>query len=244
MNAIEQSLKNAAALIGRAMDEQGDAIERAADMVYACVSGGGMVYAFGTGHAHMLAEELFYRAGGLAAVCPILDERLMLHISASASTEYERQAGYAGALLARYPVKPGDVMIVASNSGRNAAPVEMAAAGRARGMGVIAVTNVAHSASAAPRNGLGKRLYELADVVLDNLGEIGDAAIDVGLPGRVAPTSTVVGAAMLQAMVARVAQRSAEDGRPVDAYASSNIDGGDQINARILEAYRPRISFL
>src|SRR5436190_696293 len=84
------------------------------------------LYAFGTGHSHLLAEEIFYRAGGLARACPILDDRLMLHKEAIEATYIEREEGYAAKLLDLYPVEHGDVLIVASNSGRNAVPIEMA----------------------------------------------------------------------------------------------------------------------
>src|SRR3954468_6608369 len=87
-----------------------------------------------------LGKGFFYRAGGLARACPILDERLMLHKEAIEATYIEREEGYAAKLLDLYPVESGDVLIVASNSGRNAVPIEMALGGRARGMKVIAIT--------------------------------------------------------------------------------------------------------
>jgi len=94
----------------------------------------GWLYAFGTGHSHMLAEEIFYRAGSLAHANPILDPALMLHENAIEATYLERREGYAASLLDRYPVEAGDVLIVASNSGRNAVPIELAMEGRKRGL--------------------------------------------------------------------------------------------------------------
>lgn len=244
MSVLEAYLRNAGALLAQAAQTQAPAMEAAAQAIYVGLRDGGMLYTFGTGHAHLLAEEVFYRAGGLVRVCPVLDERLMLHASASESTAWERREGIAAEVLARYPARPGDVMLVASNSGRNAAPVEMALAARAMGMPVIALTNLRHSQGATPRNAHGKRLFEVADIVLDNLGEVGDAAMPTASGGRVGPTSTVVGAAMLQAIVCRVEALAAEADTPVAFFVSSNIDGGDAVNAALIEANRGLIKHL
>ena len=227
-----------------AFAEQGEAIETAAQKIADSVLSGGMLYTFGTGHGHLLALEIFYRAGGLVRVCPMLDERLMLHISASESSEWERKEGLAAELLQKYPVKAGDTVLITSNSGRNAVPVEMAVACRERGAFVIALTNMNHSSAAAPRNALNLRLFETADLVLDNMGVLGDACV-AGTGGRmVGHTSTAVGAALLQAIVCRVEEIARERGQDIEYFASSNIDGGDEINAAFLEKYRGLIPAL
>ncbi|MGH9903871.1 MAG: sugar isomerase domain-containing protein, partial [Pyrinomonadaceae bacterium] len=128
---------------------------------------------FGTGHSHLVADEAFFRAGGIAAVNPILDERLIFLKGALESTRAERESGLAGALIEREEITAGDVAIIISNSGRNAAPVEMALGMKARGAGVIAITNLRQSRASAPRHPGGKRLYELADVVVDNCVPVG-----------------------------------------------------------------------
>lgn len=234
MSAQKQYFDQVLTILGRVLPEQNDAIEAAARRIAQCVHAGRLLYTFGTGHGHLLALEVFYRAGGLVRVCPVLDERLMLHVSASGSTGWERQDGLAAELLERYPIGEGDVLLCVSNSGRNAAPVELASAARERGAYVIALTSLAHSRSVSPRNALGKRLFEVADLVLDNGGIPGDAIVPIG--GRmVGPTSTVVGAAILQAVVCRAAEIGRETDCPVDCFASSNVDGGDAINAEYLE---------
>ena len=227
-----------------AFAEQGEAIEKAAQKIADTVLSGGMLYTFGTGHGHLLALEVFYRAGGLVRVCPMLDERLMLHISASESSEWERKEGLAEELLQKYPVKAGDTVLITSNSGRNAVPVEMAVRCRERGAFVIALTNMSHSSAVSPRNALHLRLFEAADLVLDNMGVLGDACV-AGQGGRmVGPTSTAVGAALLQAIVCRVVEIAGERGREIEYFASSNIDGGDEINAAFLNKYKGRIPAL
>lgn len=238
MKASERYYEILKETLENAFHGQIGALETAARRIAESLLNGGMLYTFGTGHGHLLALEIFYRAGGLARVCPILDERLMLHASASESTGWERTDGLADELLARYPVKAGDVLIAISNSGRNTVPVELAMKCRSRGAYVIALTSLRHTGAVTPRNPMGKRLFEVADLVLDNGGALGDAAVE-GTGGRkVGPTSTAVGSALLQAIVCRVEEIAREEGREIEFFASSNIDGGDEINEKLIEKYR------
>ena len=237
MTAIHAYFDNLSALIARTLDTQQEAMERAAQAVAQCLRSGRMVYTLGTGHGHLLALEVFYRAGGMARVCPILDERLMLHINASESTLWERREEIVADLLARYPIGEGDVLIAASNSGRNGAAVLYPMEASRRGATVIALTSMAHTMSVSPRNSAGLRLCETADIVLDNGGAAGDAALEMADGMRVGPTSTAVGAAMLQAIACRVKEISLCEGWEAEFFKSSNIDGGDEYNAALLEKY-------
>lgn len=223
---------------------QTTAIDAAAQAVADRLIRGGTVFAFGTGHSHMLAEELFYRAGGLVKVYPIFDEPLMLHRSASRSSLEERREGYAAKLLNdSLPIQEGDVLFLFSNSGRNAVPVEMALEAKKRGMKTVCITNRSHSSSVSSRHPSGKRLFELCDVVIDNCGCIGDAAINVdGIP--CSPTSTAVGTAILQAIVCSAVKKIREAGHRPEVFSSSNVDGGDEINEAYLNTYRPLIPML
>lgn len=237
MTAIHSYFDNLSTLIARTLESQQGSMERAAQAVADCLKSGRMVYTLGTGHGHLLALEVFYRAGGMARVCPILDERLMLHKSASESTLWERREEIVSDLLARYPIGAGDVLIAASNSGRNGAAVLYPMEARRRGATVIALTSMAHTMSIAPRNSAGIRLCETADIVLDNGGAPGDAALLMADGMCVGPTSTAVGAAMLQAVACRVKEISLEEGWEAEFFKSSNIDGGDEYNAALLEKY-------
>lgn len=222
-------------LLQEVLDTQWDVIAEAARVVAAALSDDREIHAFGSGHSHMLAEELYYRAGGLADVRPILFEGLMLHADAPLSTRLERLPGLAHALLDAHGVASGDVLFVFSNSGRNQVTTELAAEARDRGLTVIAVTSVTHSQATSPRGG-GRRLLELADIVIDNRGALGDATIEVaGFHRRVAPTSTAVGAAIVNAVVAQSVGLAVAAGVEPRVYASSNVDAGDAINDAILE---------
>jgi uncharacterized phosphosugar-binding protein len=228
-------LATARRLIERLESEEWGSISAAAVLVADALASGHSIHAFGTGHSHMLAEELFYRAGGLVQVKPILFEGLMLHASAPLSTSLERLAGLAEALLRDHPIAAGDVLIVASNSGSNAVTSELVQLVSRSGATSIALTSLTHAMSTSARPSPHPRLHEFADVVIDNGGAVGDAAITVnGFDRRVAPTSTVVGAAIINAIVAEAVQILVERGVAPEVYSSSNLDGGDEANAGYL----------
>jgi len=223
---------------------QRGAIEQAATWLADALANDRGLYAFGTGHSHMMAEEIFYRAGGLAHAVPILDPKLMLHESASKSTDFERLEGYAERLLQTYPVGAGDVLIIASNSGRNAVPVELAFAAKARGLKTVALTNFAHSRDWPSRHKSGKNLSAVADLAIDNCGISGDACVNLpGLPSPVGPTSTVMGALIVNLIVVQAIENALARGVTPETYISSNC-GGDDHNNRLMAKYRSRIRHL
>jgi uncharacterized phosphosugar-binding protein len=224
-------------LVARLATSEWPRIEAAATLITEALATGRVIHAFGSGHSHMLAEEMYYRAGGLVRVHPILFEGLMLHASARLSTALERMPGLAAALLGDHPMDAGDVLIIASNSGGNAVAVDLARLARDAGVHTIALTSLGHATSSEARDRGTPRLHEVAELVIDNGGVVGDAAIDIaGLPGRVAPTSTVVGAAIVEALVAEVVERLVARGIVPEVYASSNVAGGDAINRRLTPA--------
>ncbi len=232
-------------LMQSVQDEELPAIRQAAESTADAILQGGKLHVFGTGHSHMLAEELFYRAGGLACINPILEESLMLHRNASLSTAMERLSGLSALLLAQQPAKPGDAILIASNSGRNAVVVEMALEAKAIGMTVIALTSLKQAASSASRHASGLRLHEISDIVIDNHGCIGDAAVRIdGLPESAAPTSTVIGAFIVNLLAAEAIELLLQRGFHPELFASSNSDGGDLRNERLIQKYKGEIRCL
>ncbi len=206
---------------------------------------GGIIHAFGTGHSGLLAQEVFYRAGGLVAVNPILDPRLGFERGAIESTTFERSITAAEELARQANFQRGDAGCVISNSGRNALPVEMALRMRHAGMKVVALTNLEQSRAAASRHPSGLRLFEVADAVLDNCCPVGDAAIRVpGIEAPMGPLSTIVGAALLHASFIDAAHRLAERKKPPAVFVSANVNQGEIQNLeRLLAPYRERIRF-
>jgi uncharacterized phosphosugar-binding protein len=235
-SAGRRYLAVAAGLVARLASEEWDRIDAAAALVADALAAGGHIHAFGTGHSHVLAEELYHRAGGLVGVRPILFEGLMLHASARLGTALERMPGLAAALLSDHPMEPGDVLIIASNSGGNAVTVELAQLAHDAGVRTIAVTSLRHATSAEARVRGATRLHEIVDVAIDNGGTVGDAAVAIGgLDRRVAPTSTVAGAAIVNAVMAEAVERLVARGLAPAVYRSSNVAGGDAANERLLE---------
>jgi uncharacterized phosphosugar-binding protein len=201
---------------------------------------------FGAGHAGILAQELFYRAGGLVPICPILPPGLTTDVRpVTLTSRLERLPEFGAQIIAETPIGAGDVLIVHSVSGRNAAAVEVAQGGKERGAYVIAVTSLEYSRSVQPRKPGMPRLFEVADLVLDNRAPVGDALVEVpGIQQRVAPSSTVTGAAILNTVVARAVGLIHERGGDPPVFMSANLDGGDEYNQRWLEHYRGRLIYL
>lgn len=221
----------------RARTALSDELGRAVETIVAAAMADRCVYVFGTGHSHLIAEEAHYRAGGLAFVVPVLSSATMLHEGAVASTALERMEGLAAQIFSRYGIGPGDVLVVVSNSGVNAAPIEAARLGRERGATVIALTSVAYSTSAA---GGRTRLVDLADIVLDNGAPPGDAMLEVaGSALKVGPASTVIGASILNAIFSDVAARLMATG-DAPIYLSANMPGAKAVNERLIARYRSR----
>ena len=232
-------------IIEKIATEGAENIEKTAELFSDALINDRKIYLFGTGHSHMLAEELFYRAGGLVKIQPILSPPLMLHISASDSTIAERVEGIAEKLFNEYGIKENDIIVIISNSGRNGVIVDMALLCKENGVKVVALTNLRHTYSGESRHKSGKRLCEIADIVLDNFGCVGDACIEVdGVEGKICPTSTVSGALILNAIVSEAVDICAKNGFVPEHFASSNVDGGDEINNKILEKYKQEIKHL
>ena len=226
--------------------EQANNIERAGSLVADALTAGGVIHAFGTGHSHLIADEAFFRAGGIAAINPILDERLIFLKGALESTRAEREAGLARDLIEKEKIGGADVAIIISNSGRNAAPVEMAFEMKARGVKVIAITSLEQSRASSARNSSHQRLFEVADVTVDNCVPAGDALLQMpGLNGPIGASSTVAGAAVINSIIIEAVGRLLQSGEQVPVLTSANVDGTSADTLRqVLSRYRDRIKYL
>ena len=244
MNAGERYMEEIGRLVSEVPKAQAKAVEAAAKLVADALCGEGFVFTFGTGHSHLLAEEIFYRAGGLARVYPILEDALMLHRAAAASSQLERASGLAGLLLDDVDaVAYGGVMFLFSNSGCNTVAVDMALEAKRRGLSTVCITNLTHAARSTSRHPDGKKLCEVCDVVIDNMGCYGDAAVTVG-DVTTGATSTVIGAMLLQAVVCRGIELAKERGGAPEVFHSANTAGGDEANESLIRKYKPHVRSL
>ncbi len=214
------------ASVHRVLDEISlDQIRGAAELIAGALRSNGIIHVFGSGHSAMLAQEVFFRAGGLVAVSPILDSRLGFTSGVLASTEFERRAESAELLTRKASFLSDDVGIVISNSGRNTLPIEVAVRMKSAGMKVIALTNLEQSQRAKSRHPSGMRLFEVADAVLDNHCPPGDAAVVIeGISTALGPVSTIAGAALLHSTFLKTAELLAREGKPPDVFASANLE--------------------
>lgn len=222
---------------------QMDAIQRAADTIVESLLNDGVVHLHDTGH--LVQREAVHRAGGLLLMTP-LEYGFSVHNAGPATARRKAEAkrpdrvlGLAEVVLENSKVRSGDVLIFGSVSGRNARDVELALAAKARGVRVIAITSVAHSSAEESTHPSGKRLFEVADVVIDNCGIVGDAALEVeGLDARFGPTSGIAAATIVWMLSAAVIQGLLAAGKKPHVYKTVNLEGGAEFNRAAEEEFR------
>ena len=245
MTYTEKYFTHVISLLGTVLETQQDKIRLLAEKAFAVSREGGRLFIFGCSHASILAQEAFYRTGGLVVMNPILAKGLTLEtVPVTDTTVLERKPEYAREILDATPVGAGDLLIIHSVSGRNGVPVEMALEARRRGIFTAAITNIAASSASTSRHPSGKRLFEVCDIVIDNCGCVGDAAIEIeGFRGKTAATSTVAGAAIVNAFCAEVVGLYVAAGLEPPVFMSANVDGGDEYNARMMARYKDKITY-
>ncbi|MFE1749552.1 SIS domain-containing protein [Streptomyces anandii] len=241
-----QFLDAAIGLLQRVRDEEAEPISAAGTLLADTVAAGGRLFAFGAGHSSLAAQDLVYRAGGLALMnlLAVPGAVGVDVVPATLGSALERVDGLATAVLDSSPLRAGDALVIISLSGRNALPVEMALHARALGVRVIGVTSVAYAAQTTSRHASGTFLKDHCDLVLDSKIAVGDAelALDT-VPAPFAPASTVVTAALLQAVMATTAATLADRGIEPPLLRSGNVDGGHEWNTHVFTEYADRIFY-
>lgn len=212
-------------------------IMKAAQLLYDAECQGHKIYTFGTGHSHMIGQDIYARAGGYAKIYPILEIELTLLTHPTKSTHIERTADYADILETLYDVKGGDVVIATSNSGRNALVIEYLSRLKKRGVKIIAITSLTHSQTIKSRHVSGLRLFELGDVVLDNRAPYGDATTSITDTIKMGPVSTMTSCYLAQLIVGAFVEKLVANGKDAPVFRSSNMDGADAYNQALFDHY-------
>jgi len=233
--------------IGKVLEKvkltQQEEMEKAARLLANCIKNDGLIYVYGSGHAHMSAEELFYRAGGLANVYPIFIEPLMLHKAAVSSSYLEKKEGYLTDIVSDLPIGENDVCIIVSTSGRNATPIDAALIAIEKGSKLITIFSKEYAMSAPSGHSSKNRLLDLGDARIDNCAPIGDACLSFdGVESKFSPVSSVMNITILESVVAEAISICAKDGfTNVPIFRSGNMAGGAEYNKSLIQKYGKRI---
>jgi uncharacterized phosphosugar-binding protein len=223
---------------------QQPAIQQAADWFAETILAGRMVHLFGSGHSRILVEEMWPRYGSFPGFNPIVELSLSFH-NLVVGPNGQRQAmflenvsGLAERILRNFDLSPRDSALVASSSGCNVVPIEIAERFRERGLKVVAIISRKHSEASASRHPSGKKLQDFADVVLDTGAPAGDAMVQVvGLETRVSPGSTVGGCLLVNCLKAEIAARLTKAGQPPLVLVSPAVVGAKKAGQLFEAAY-------
>ena len=229
--------ERAAALLARARETNAPVIARLAPVIGQSIARGGVVHTFGSGHSELISREIIGRAGGLVCVTGIIDPTAGF---------IENLPGYGAKLIERYDRQyqliPGETVIVISNSGKNASPIDVALYAKSKGLTVAALTCMAMSRATPSQHTSGKKLFEVADHVLDNGGVPGDAIVEVGEGVSAGPTSTLIGCSVLNWLMLSVMEWLSSNGHPLPVLRSQNLPGAIEHNREVGARYKGRLS--
>ncbi|MEZ7128819.1 sugar isomerase domain-containing protein [Nonomuraea sp. AD125B] len=232
-------------LLAQLPAQQEKEIAAAADLLAAALNAGGVVNAFGSGHSEAIAMEIAGRAGGLVPTNRLTLRDLVIFGGEPPSVlqdpELERDPRIARRVYELAPVAPQDVFVIISSSGVNGCVVELAGLVKERGHGLIALTSLRHSRAVPARHPSGRKLFELADVVLDNGAPRGDSVLELPGGGSFGAVSTITSALLAQLMVAETVSRLLAAGQAPPVYLSANIPEGDAHNQALEARYAGRI---
>lgn len=228
-------------LLEKVAQQENENIENASKLIAERIKKGGILQLFGCGHSHLLAQEAYYRAGGLVPVAPINIEPLMLHKGALTSSSNEKDPTLIGQYRDQVSFESNDILIVISTSGRNPAPIDMAFLGKEAGILVISLQSLSYRDQEG-RHASGKRLEEVVDIVLNTYVPVGDGLLsNKGL--QYGPASTVVGAALLNALICQVIEEISKESEELPVFKSANLSDSQFHNETMLKKYRNRIDF-
>lgn len=220
-------------------------IAEAITLMADAVAEGGVLRAFGTGHSEAFAMELAGRAGGLIPTSRMALRDVVLHGSRSLADlgdpTFERDESVADELFGIHHSDPRDVYVIASNSGVNGSIVGLALRAKQNGHKLVVVTSMDHTARVQPKHSSGRKLHEIADVVIDNLAPYGDSTLDLGGGIVMGAVSSITAAFIAQLLSLGIAENLKARGLTPPVYISANIPEGDAHNTALKERYAGRL---
>jgi uncharacterized phosphosugar-binding protein len=235
--------QNISAILAKIHSTQQKQIEQAAETMATSIADGHRVYLFGSGHSVIPIMDVFPRYGSFVGFFPLYDPRLMWSnvIGPGGARELlwlETREGYAEVFLQSYPLQKGDVMLVFSHGGLNAAPIEAAMYAKNKGLTVVTVSSLANARTAKPRHSSGKVLPDIAGIAIDNCVEPEDSQVDIGRPEKVAAGSTMAAVFIAMSLVAETGSRLAANGVHLQTFVSPNVPGIEKDhNQKVFEEF-------
>ncbi len=247
IDMYHQTINRAFELIDNEYDY---AISSAADLMAASVEKDELIHIIGTGgHSTLGAMELFWRAGSLANINPLLDPSIMPSNGALHSNWMERTEGLAPSIIKSYGVKPGELMIIVNAYGINPMTIDTALEARKMGVKTIGVTSTSFALSVPKgekmRHSSGLNLHEIVDVFVDCHLPLGDACVTIdGCSQPVGATSTILNCYCLNLLVIATVEKLVKKGINPPVWLSANLVDGDAINQKWHEHYNERVKHL
>lgn len=244
MTASLDYINQAQSILDRIQDTQMDAIEAAAEVCTQAIAGDGLVHLFGTGHSRIFVEEMFPRHGSFPGFHPIVELSLTYH-NLVVGSNGQRQAmflehveGFGQVILRNFVFARPDCFLIFSNSGINEVVVDVALEAKRQNMPVIAVVSLDHCSHVPAAHSSGKKLPDIADIVIDNCTPGGDALVKIsGLEDPVGPGSTIGAAAVTNALKCRIAEKLTALGKPPIVLTSSFFIGEEASKKRFDDCY-------
>ena len=245
MRAWERYITSVQDAVQKTYDTQEDNIIAAADCIADCTKEGGIVYVFGSGHSHMIGDDVFMRAGVLANVCAIVDPCVASMNEITKTYLIEKTVGLGRIIVDYHRIEKPDVLIAVSNSGNNAVTIDVALTCREKGIKVIAITGAEYSDLLKTLHPMGKKLKDCADIVLDNKSLFGDSTVGFeGYDMKVGAMSTSTFCYLMCAVFTQATENLIAQGYTPDVYMSAGEVGSIEHNNKLVEKYFYKIRSL
>lgn len=231
-------------------DTQSENIKKAAELMCNAIADDRLISVYGGGgHTTLCMGEMFFRAGGLANINPVMEMGLSVFNQALKYLELERTVNYGSAIMKYYDLKSDDVLIIFHNIGINPATIDAAEEAKKQNVKIIAVSSSAWQNEMPEdhfiRHPNKKNLFDYADVCIEDFNPVGDAVVTVpGLETPIAPVSNIIDFYIAHLLEIETVKQCIDRGITPPVWSSANTPGGDEKNAAYLEKYKPRIKML